>query len=518
MGLLGPREPIPSSSRDWSATDAAAFRDLQERLREVWPTITMRTLARVNRTVVIVASTSFDFEIPYYLAPVLPAYEERFLFLVLGLLRQPGSIFIYVTSLPILPRVVDYYFQLVPELNTPDVRQRLFLVSLHDSSPRPLTEKILARPRVIERIARLIPDSRRAFIYPFNTSPLEGELGSQLDVAVYGPNPSLAHFGTKSGSRQLFAEEGVPHPFGVEEVTGPDALVAAIERIRSERPAAREVVVKLNNGLSGLGNGVVRIDGAKDRATLVERVRQIQLEDPDADADAFFGSLGEEGGIVEERIGADSIRSPSVQMRCGPSGEYEVVSTHDQLLGGPHGLSFLGCRFPADQAYGRLIVSEALKIGARLAREGVVGRFGIDFLVTQSSSGEWQPYAIEINLRNGGTTHPFLTLMALTDGAYDPHTNEFRSAAGQAKYYIATDHLEAPQYARLTPDDLLDLLPRRGLLWQSASQSGIAFHMISALAVAGRVGLTAIGDTPGQAEELYARAKCVMDEESERDR
>src|SRR5215218_5723196 len=54
MGLLGPREPIPSSSRDWSATDAAAFRDLQERLREVWPTITMRTLARVNRTVVIV--------------------------------------------------------------------------------------------------------------------------------------------------------------------------------------------------------------------------------------------------------------------------------------------------------------------------------------------------------------------------------------------------------------------------------------------------------------------------------
>ena len=229
MGLSGPREPIPSSAREWSATDDATFRDLQERLREVWPTITMRTLAGINRTVVVVASTSFDFEIPHYLAPVLPAYEERFLFLVLGLLRQPGSIFIYVTSLPILPRVVDYYFQLVPELNTPDVRQRLFLVSLHDSSPRPLTEKILARPRVIERIARLIPEPRRAFIYPFNTSPLEGELGRRLDVPVYGPNPSLAHFGTKSGCRRLFAEEGVPHPFGVEGITGPEALIAGIE-------------------------------------------------------------------------------------------------------------------------------------------------------------------------------------------------------------------------------------------------------------------------------------------------
>ena len=214
---------------------------------------------------------------------------------------------------------------------------------------------------------------------------------------------------------------------------------------------------------------------------------------------------------------AVSIRSPSVQMRCGPGGEYEVVSTHDQLLGVPHGQSFLGCRLPADQAYGRLIVSEALKIGARVAREGVVGRFGIDFLVTQNPSGEWQAHAIEINLRNGGTTHPFLTLMALTDGDYDPQTSEFRSAAGQAKYYIATDHLEAPEYARLTPDDLLDLLPgRRGLLWQSGPQTGIAFHMISALSVAGRVGLTAIGDTPEQAEELYARARSVMDEESGR--
>jgi hypothetical protein len=203
-------------------------------------------------------------------------------------------------------------------------------------------------------------------------------------------------------------------------------------------------------------------------------------------------------------------------MRCGPSGEYEVVSTHNQLLGGPHGQSFLGCRFPADQAYRDLIVAEALKIGSRLAREGVVGRFGIDFIVTQSPSGRWRPYAIEINLRNGGTTHPFLTLQAHTDGSYDWQTHEFLSALGQAKYYIATHHLEAPEYARLTPDDLLDLVPRRGLIWQSGLQTGIAFHMLSALAVAGRVGLTAIGDTPGQAVELYAHAKNVMDEESGR--
>lgn len=512
MGLSGPREPIPSSTRDWGVADSAGFRSMQQRLRDVWETITVRTLPRADRTVVIVPSISF--EVPDSLIPVFPAYEERFLFLVLLLLRQPGSIAIYVTSQPILPRVVDYYFQLVPELNTPDVRQRLFLVSIVDGSPRPLTEKIITRPRVIARIARLIPDPKRAFIYPFMTSPLEGDLGRRLDVPVYGPNPSLAHLGTKSGCRRLFAEEGVPHPFGVEGVTGPDALAAAIERILVRRPATREVVVKLNKGISGLGNGVVRVEGAGDRATLHERVRRIRLEDPDAGTDAFFAALGVEGGIVEERILGQDVRSPSVQMRCGPGGEHEVVSTHDQLLGGPQGQSFLGCRFPANQAYRHPIVAEALKIGARLAREGVVGRFGIDFVVTQSPSGNWQPYAIEINLRNGGTTHPFLTLQALTDGSYDSRTHEFRSAAGQAKCYVATDHLEAPEYARLTPDDLLDLSPRRGLIWWSDPQTGIAFHMISALAIAGRVGLTAVGDDPAQAEQLFAQTRRVLDEES----
>jgi hypothetical protein len=79
-------------------------------------------------------------EVPQHLTPEFPAYEERFLFFVLLLLRQPGSIVIYLTSQPILPRVVDYYFQLLPELNTPDVRQRLYFVSLVDGSPRPLTE------------------------------------------------------------------------------------------------------------------------------------------------------------------------------------------------------------------------------------------------------------------------------------------------------------------------------------------------------------------------------------------
>lgn len=136
------------------------------------------------------------------------------------------------------------------------------------------------------------------------------------------------------------------------------------------------------------------------------------------------------------------LRSPSVQLRASPHGEVEVLSTHDQLLGGPSGQTCFGCRFPADAAYASLITRHSIAIGEELARRGVIERFGIDFVVTRSH-GEWVAHAVEINLRNGGTTHPALALLALTEGEYDPVQVRF-DVDGTAKYYVATDHLEAP--------------------------------------------------------------------------
>ena len=96
------------------------------------------------------------------------------------------------------------------------------------------------------------------------------------------------------------------------------------------------------------------------------------------------------------------------------------LSTHDQVLGGPTGQSYLGARFPADTAYGPAIMREAAKVARRFARDGVIGRFALDFVVVRTQGGEWRPYAIEVNLRKGGTTHPFLTLQYLTDGRFRP--------------------------------------------------------------------------------------------------
>jgi hypothetical protein len=194
-----------------------------------------------------------------------------------------------------------------------------------------------------------------------------------------------------------------------------------------------------------------------------------------------------------------------------PAGQVDIMSTHDQVLGGRHAHTYFGCHFPADQEYAERIAAEGLKVGRRLAREGVIGRASVDFVAVKEA-GEWKPFALEINLRCGGTTHPNFALTALTDGAYDPLAGEYRTRHGELKYYAATDHLDSPAYQSLTPDDLLDVVAERGLGWDSETETGVVLHLVSALAVAGRIGLTAIGNDLEQARGLYYEVKRALDE------
>jgi hypothetical protein len=144
----------------------------------------------------------------------------------------------------------------------------------------------------------------------------------------------------------------------------------------------------------------------------------------------------------------------------------------------------------------------------------VLGRFAIDFVVVKDQHGTWTPYAIELNLRKGGTTHPFLTLQFLTDGRYQPTTALFLTPAGREKHLVATDHLESPMLRGLSLDDLFDIVARHGLHFDQSRQSGIVFHMISCLTEHGRVGLTAVGDTPDQADAIYRRAERILLDEA----
>ena len=491
------------------------FDQLQRRLLPVWESM---RLNEEGESVVVVPSVTLD-RLSQSSGSMTQASEERFLTLLL-LLRQPRLRVIYVTSQPISPAIVEYYLALLPGVIPSHARARLFLVSVNDASPRPLSEKLLERPRLLRQIRDLIPDRSRSHLIPYNTTPLERDLALALDVPMYGADPRFYRLGTKSGCRRLFAEEGVRHPIGFEDLHTLDDLVDATMRLRGERPTASHVIVKLNEGVSGAGNALVDLTGLSapggpdERVEVTGRLRSMEFEKAGTSFDAYTSKLEQRGGIIEERISGTDLQSPSVQLRVTPTGAVELLSTHDQLLGGPSGQRYIGCRFPAHFSYARAISANAAVIGRRLAREGVLGRFAIDFIVVKDQQGNWTPYAIELNLRKGGTTHPFLTLQFLTDGRYEPTTALFLTPSGREKHLVATDHLESPMLRGLSLDDLFDIVARHGLHFDQSRQSGVVFHMISCLTEHGRVGLTAVGDTPDQADAIYRRAERILFDEA----
>ncbi len=496
-----------------NATDPiAAFARLQDRLQPIWTAI--RENDSYSHTSVIVPSLSVDQE---ELSKVQGAsfYEERLLFALIRL-RNPNARLIYITSQPVHPDVVDYYLQLLVGVPAAHAKRRLQMVCLYDASPRPLTEKVLERPRVLNRLREWIGEHGPSYLTCYNTTVLERQLALELDIPLNGVDPALLALGTKSGSRQTFAAAEVPHPAGFEDLHSEDDIVTALCRLAEMKPAARRAVVKINEGFSGEGNGVFTFPEQRtDPQAVRTALHQLEWSSTQENIQSFLRKYKEMGGIVEEMIDAEEVRSPSVQMRICPDGSAVLVSSHEQVLGGKTGQVYLGCRFPAREDYRSMIQRQALRIGRVLSSKGVIGRFGIDFLLTRDAGGDWQSHALEINLRMGGTTPPFHALEFLTSGELNPETGIFHAPTGQEKFYSATDNLKSPAYRGLLPEDLFDIIIRNNIHYQPDSGTGVLFYMIGALSQYGKLGMTCIGNSPDEASQLFQRTVALLDKETD---
>ncbi len=504
--------PLPLGMTEEEAN--AKFDELQARLVPLWSS--MKTMTQDEQTIVVVPSINTEAKSSGVRQEAL---EERFLFLLL-LLRQPRARVIYVTSMAIHQDVIDYYLDLLPGVFSGHAKKRLFLISPLDGTQGPLSRKLLERPKLMEYIRSLIPDPNRAHMVPYNTTEMERDLAIKLGIPMYGADPRTFYLGTKSGCRKIFGEEGVSYPLGIEDLHSPEDLINAIMEMRKRKPSIKKVVAKLNEGVSGLGNANIDLahvpaSGSPDEKAAVKKaVEAMAFESPKMTWKRYSERLTESGGIVEELISGRDFRSPSAQLRITPLGEVEALSTHDQMLGGPSGQAYLGCKFPASVDYGPKIMAESMKVGNRLKKEGVIGRFALDFVTVLNDKDEWEVYAIEINLRKGGTTHPFLTLQFLTDGAYDAEAGVFRTPRGEVKAFIASDHVHSPNYRSFTHNDLFDIVARHGLHFDQSRQKGVVFHMVNGVGEQGALGLTAVGNSREEAEELYKRTVAVLDEEA----
>lgn len=479
--------------------DHTDFDELQQRLAVLGP----RALSDLTTgTIVVLPSITFPVEELRKIIGI-GRYEERLLCLLL-LLREPGLEMVYITSLEIDPVVVDYYLSFLDDPG--DARRRLTLVSLGDPDARALSEKLLDRPDKIAELWTAVTDRGAPYLLPFNVTAAERAVATAVGVPIYGPRPGLAYSGSKSGSRHVAKEAGVAVLPGTEDLHSLAAVDDALQALRAEAPRAEAAVVKLNYGFSGQGNAVVELGGL-ERSVVDAPVTFCAGEES-------WGSFGpkieRDGAILEQMLRSPGMVSPSVQMRIAPDGSCEIVSTHDQILGGPDDQVYLGCRFPARVGYRAEISEAAIRIGKILASKGVVGSFGMDFLVT-GSGGAPEVYLSEINLRLGGTSHPFYMARFATGGTYDHSTGEL-IAGGRPRCYVATDNLKSPSYRGLSPRLLIDRLAERDLAFDPATGTGVALHLLGALAEHGKLGATCIATSPEAADDVYADFVATLDE------
>lgn len=492
--------------------EAGRFRKLQQGLDHQFREIFSEPAA--PRTVLIVPSLSLDKEV---LARITGAkhYEQRMLCLLM-LLRFPHTHVVYVTSEPIPPAIIDYYLHLLPGIPRNHAESRLTLLCCYDGSDTPLTEKILSRPRMLERLRAVIKVPERAHMTCFNVAAPERRLALRLGIPIYGCDPDLLPLGSKSGSRAVFREAGLRMPDGFEDIADTDGVINALAELKARTPSLRRAVVKLNEGFSGDGNAIFDYADAPAssqlRAWIADRLTGMEFVAGDMSWDIFSTKIEEMGGIVEAFVEGENVQSPSAQYRIDPTGRLDVISTHDQVTGGKSGHEYHGCRFPADDAYRLDIQAAGLKAGEVLRKRGVLGRFGVDFISVPKGNG-WEHYAVEINLRKGGTTHPFLTLQYLTDGTYDPATGLYHARGGRACYYYASDNLQAPHYRGLTPEDLIDIAVDNDLHFHTSNQEGVVFHLIGALSEYGKLGLVCVSDSHEAAERLYHNTVEILDRE-----
>lgn len=490
-----------------------AFERLKPQLARLWDTVFPGD--RDAYTSVIVPSLTLDGEEMAKIAGI-SFYEERLLFLLMRL-RNPRARLIYVTSQPIHPMVLDYYMQLLVGIPASHARTRLTLLCAYDSSPRSLTEKVLERPRLMDRIVAAIGDPSQAYLTVFNATPLERSLAVRLGVPMNAMDPRLTFWGTKSGSRRLFREIGVELPYGHENLHDDADIEAALLDIGERRPGIKHAVLKLNESFSGEGNARFTFPPTGARSTIREALQHLLLSVKTETTAGYLARFARGGGIVEEMIEATEVTSPSVQLRINPRGDVILSSTHEQILGGPSGQVYLGCLFPAADDYRSTLQDLGIRIGRGLAERGVIGRFSVDFLASRGGAGEpWKIAALEVNLRMGGTTHPMLALRFLTGGELDRSSGLLYAADGRAKYYHASDNVESEAYRGLLPEDLIDILAMHQLDFSHRTSTGVLFHMIGGVSQFGKVGMIAIGDSRDEADRFFKSTVAVLDKETSR--
>ena len=476
---------------------------------------------RGERTFVVVSGMNSD---KFNLSQVkgLNYYEERMLFF-LFLLKYKKTKIVYVTSEDFNTSLFDYYINLISSKKKEvlDIQSRLIHISVKDNKFLSLTDKIIHSKKAIKDITSAISDKKSAALRCYNPTAAERELAIALDIPLFGSREKFDYVGTKSGSRKVFKLAELNLIPGSGYLKNFSELCLAMAKLIKDYPTYKRMVIKLDQGAAGRGNCVFSVENFLEHDEIEISVKtnleklscsihkqfknysQFELENETAEH--YIKEFNKIGGIAELYISGKIKYSPSVQLSISTAGIPSIVSTHEQILGGMENQKYLGCAFPALPDHRKLIIKEAKKVSAWMARKGMIGHFGIDFIAMKNKQ-EDKPkvYPIEINLRKGGTTHPFRIAYYLTRSKY----NKLDGILYNGKtpiYYISRDFIVDEKYKKFEPNELIELVQNSKINFNKNTKKGVLVFMSGTIREYGRFGAICIGHSPEDAQIYFKK-------------
>lgn len=452
----------------------------------------------------------------------LNRFEER-MFFFLFLLKYKRTKIIYVTSPKFNIKLFDYYIGLTAdnESEKRDMLKRLRHIEVKNKKGLSLSERLLNDQSALDEIQRSITNQDTAVLRCYNPTNIERDLSLKLQIPLFASLEKFDFVGTKSGSRKVFEYTGQTVVPGYSNIKSSEELFRKIATLLCKYPLQPKLIVKLNSGAAGRGNAifdVLKFAKANSlnflkscRISKVETIvsknidKFLELQNSNNSVTKYLSNFDKLGGIVELFLEAKYKNSPSVQVHITASGKVEILSTHEQILGGENKQKYLGCKFPAEASYRRVLTSSVRKIADWMKEKGMMGYFGIDFIALKKSKDEkWKVYPTEINLRKAGTTHPFRTAYFLTRSKYNNSQGTLRCGKTPI-YYYAKDYVESTSYKELCPDKLLEIVSSNKINFNENTNRGVVISMPGGIKKYGRFGAICIGHSRDEAAEYYKK-------------